>query len=129
MARKPFIARFRDAALLAICVALLAAQDKPDIQVDVDLVTVACAVDTRDGRPAGNLKAQDFKVLDNGQPREIRDFWQESDLPLTVALVADVSGSQAGYIRSHRETIAQFSNRLSTRGTVPWWSRWPRNPG
>jgi VWFA-related protein len=100
-----------NAVLLAICVPLLAAGQetvKPNIQVDVDLVTVACAVDNRDGTPAGNLKAQDFKLLDNGQPREIRNFWQESDLPLTVALVADVSGSQAGYVRSHREAIGQF---------------------
>ncbi len=112
MANRLFIARVRDAALLAIFMANLAAQDKADIQVNVDLVTVACAVDTRDGTPAGNLKAEDFKVLDNGQPREIRNFWQESDLPLTVALVADVSGSQAGYIRSHRETITQFLNQV-----------------
>jgi VWFA-related protein len=109
----------RDATLLAICVALLAAAQenvkpdaKPDIQVDVDLVTVACAVDNRDGTPAGNLKAQDFKLLDNGQSREIRNFWQESDLPLTVALVADVSGSQAGYVRSHREAIGQFLKQV-----------------
>src|ERR1700733_792730 len=108
-----------NASLLAICVVRLAAAQenvkpdiKPDIQVDVDLVTVACAVDDRDGTPAGNLKAQDFKLLDNGQPREIRNFWQESDLPLTVALVADVSGSQAGYIRSHREAIGQFLKQV-----------------
>jgi VWFA-related protein len=112
MLRTVFIARVREAALLAICAALFAAQDKPDIQVDVDLVTVACAVDTRDGTGARNLKAEDFKVLDNGQPREIRNFWQESDLPLTVALVTDVSGSQAGYVRSHREAIAQFLKQV-----------------
>ncbi|MGA2880972.1 MAG: VWA domain-containing protein [Bryobacteraceae bacterium] len=112
MARKPLIARFRATALLGMCVALTAAQDKPDIQIDVDLVTVACAVDTRDGTPAGNLKPDDFKVLDDGQPREIRNFWQEADLPLTVALVADVSGSQAGYIRSHREVISQFLKQV-----------------
>ena len=77
MAGEFFIACVGRAALLAICGAALAtAQDqpeiKPDIQVDVDLVTVACAVDNPDGTPAGNLKVEDFKVLDNGQPREIR---------------------------------------------------------
>ena len=101
----------RAAALLAVCVTL-GAQDKSDIHVDVDLVTVACAVDTRDGSPARNLTLDDFKVLDNGQARAIQNFWQESDLPLTVALVADVSGSQAGYIRSHREAIAQFLKQV-----------------
>src|ERR1700678_2978683 len=112
MAGKLFIAQVRDSALFALCAALLIAQDKPDIQIDVDLVTVACAVNNRDGTPAQNLKAADFKVLDDGQPRDIRGFWQESDLPLTVALVADVSGSQAGYVRSHREAISQFLKQV-----------------
>jgi Ca-activated chloride channel family protein len=97
---------------LLIGVTLLAAQQKPDIRVDVDLVAVACTVDTSGGAPAANLKAEDFRLLDNGQPREIRNFWRESDLPLTVALVADVSGSQAGYIRSHREAIGQFLRQV-----------------
>src|ERR1700722_18152063 len=112
MPRKFLIAHLRSAALLSFCVTVLGAQDRPDIQVNVDLVTVACAVNTRDGAPAPNLKVDDFRLLDNGQPREIRNFWQESDLPLTVALVADVSGSQAGYIRSHREALAQFLKQV-----------------
>jgi Ca-activated chloride channel family protein len=102
----------RAAALAPICAAIVFAQQQPDIRVDVDLVTVACAVDTPAGTPAGDLKAEDFRLLDNGQPREIKNFWQESDLPLTVALVADISGSQAGYIRSHREAIAQFLDQV-----------------
>jgi len=88
------------------------AQNAPDIRVDVDLVTIPCAVDTLNGVPAKNLKAEDFRLLDNGQPREIRNFWQESDLPLTVALVADVSGSQAGYITGHREAITAFLRQV-----------------
>src|SRR5580692_11156488 len=92
--------------------ALLSAQQKPDIRVDVDLVTVACSVTDRDGAPAKGLKVEDFNLHDNGKPREIRNFWQESDLPLTVALVADVSGSQAGFIRSHREAVGQFLKQV-----------------
>lgn len=98
--------------MISFCAAILAGQQTPDIRVDVDLVTVACAVDTRDGTPARGLRAEDFRLLDNGQPRDIRSFWQESDLPLTVALVADVSGSQEGYIRSHRDAIAQFLKQV-----------------
>ena len=58
------------------------------------------------------LKREDFNLRDNGQPREITNFWQESDLPLTIAFVADVSGSQAGYVKSHREAVAKFFQQV-----------------
>ena len=107
-----FIAHVRHGLLVLISAAVLPAQQNPDIRVDVDLVTVACAVATRGGAPARDLKAEDFRLLDDGQPRPIQNFWQESDLPLTIALVADVSGSQAGYIRSHRDAVAQFLSQV-----------------
>ena len=103
--------RFSAIAALAFA-ALLAAQQKPDIRVDVDLVTVACSVTDHNGAPVKNLKPEDFRLSDNGQPREIRNLWQESDLPLTVALVADVSGSQAGYVKDHKEAIEQFLKQV-----------------
>jgi Ca-activated chloride channel family protein len=94
--------------LTLIFASVLGAQQNPDIRVDVDLVTVACSVTDRGGASAKNLKREDFDLRDNGQPREIGSLWQEADLPLTIALVADVSGSQAGFIKSHRDAIAQF---------------------
>jgi VWFA-related protein len=102
--------------LTLILAVVLSAQQEPDIRVDVDLVTVACSVTDRGGVPAKDLKAEDFILLDNGQPREIRNFWQESGLPLTIALVADVSGSQAGFIRSHRNAVAQFLKQVISPG-------------
>jgi VWFA-related protein len=107
-----FIARARRGLLLLISAAVVSAQQNADIRVDVDLVTVACAVATRGGAPVRDLKAEDFVLLDDGQPRAIQNMWQESDLPLTVALVTDVSGSQAGYIRSHRDAVAQFLSQV-----------------
>jgi VWFA-related protein len=95
-----------------VLAALLGAQQTPDIQVDVDLVTVACSVTDHNGAPVRNLTLVDFNLIDNGQPRELRNLWQESDLPLTVALVADVSGSQAGFVKSHRDAIAQFLKQV-----------------
>jgi VWFA-related protein len=93
-------------------VALLGAQQKPDIRTEVDLVTVACSVTDRNGAPVRDLTPGDFKLTDNGQPREIGKVWQESDLPLTVALVADISGSQAAFVKSHRDAIAQFLKQV-----------------
>ncbi len=101
----------RSFAALFFAATLLNAQTV-DLRVDVELVTVACAVTDRGGAPARHLKRDDFTITDNGQTRKITDFWQEQDLPLTVALVADVSGSQAGFVRSHRQAIAQFLKQV-----------------
>jgi VWFA-related protein len=92
----------------------LSAQQKPDIRVDVDLVTVSCSVTDHSGVPAKGLKREDFALRDNGQLRQITNFWQEADLPLTIAFVADVSGSQARYIKSHRNAVAQFFRQVMT---------------
>jgi VWFA-related protein len=104
----------RNWALPLISAALLGAQPTPDIRVDVDLVTVSCSV-TDHGVPVKGLKREDFSLRDNGQPRDIQNFWQESDLPLTIAFVADVSGSQAGFIKNHREAVAQFFQQVMSQ--------------
>ena len=93
-------------------VASLLAQQTPDIRVDVDLVTVACSVTDSKDAPAAHLKKDQFSLRDEGESREIRDFWQEADLPLTVALVVDASGSQAGYVKSHRDAVADFLHQV-----------------
>jgi VWFA-related protein len=108
-------------SLAVFCVAAvsampLTAQTGPVIRVDVDLVTVNCSVTDRDGAPVRGLKREDFALRDDGQPQEITNFWQESDLPLTIAFVADVSGSQAGFIKSHRDAVAQFFRQVMGPG-------------
>ena len=99
-------------SVVVFLAAILLNAQKSDLRVDVDLVTVACSVTDHGGAPARDLKRDDFVVKDNGEPREIANFWQESDLPLTVALVADVSGSQITFVRSHREAIGQFLKQV-----------------
>src|SRR5689334_2803078 len=102
----------RPLVLLAVTVGALAQTPPADIKVDVPLVSVSCSVTDRNGAPVQSLKREDFKLFDNGQPREIQYFWQENDLPLTIGLIADVSGSQAGCIKKHRDTFARFLQQV-----------------
>ncbi len=95
--------------LLACCPP--AAQNSPDIRVDVDLVTIAAFVADSSGAPAKNLRREDFTLLDNGRPREIQYLWQE-DAPLTIGFVADVSGSQRGEVGKHQDSITKFVSRI-----------------
>ncbi len=95
---------------VAACAAVHA--QKPDIRVDVGLVTVTCAVADRNGVPAKGLNAADFELRDNGRLQKIDQLWQESDLPLTIGLIVDVSGSQSAFIDQHRRTAGQFLTQL-----------------
>jgi len=85
---------------------------KADIRVDVGLVTVACEATDRAGVPAKNLQIDDFELRDNGRLQKIDHLWLEQDLPLTIGLIVDVSGSQSGFIEQHRQTLTQFLHQV-----------------
>lgn len=98
------------AALAMLTAMALAAQ----IRVNVGLVTVTCEVTDRSGAPAKGLQIADFEVRDNGREQKIESVWQEQDLPLTIGLLVDVSGSQSAFIDQHREAVAQFLSQILT---------------
>ncbi len=64
------------------------------IKVDVDLVVLHVTVTDRSGRPFAGLKAENFRVRDNGAEQAIHHFTTE-DLPFTMGLVLDRSGSMS----------------------------------
>jgi VWFA-related protein len=59
----------------------------------VDVVSVSAVVRDRKGRFVQNLDRKDFVVAEGGQPRRILDFRAQSDGPVKVALLFDISGS------------------------------------
>jgi VWFA-related protein len=82
------------------------------IRVDVGLVTVTCEVTDRGGAPAKNLRVEDFELRDNGREQKIDSLWQEQDLPLTIGLLVDVSGSQSAFVDQHRRAVTQFLSQI-----------------
>lgn len=66
----------------------------PTIKVDVNLVLVEVSVRDEHGHAVGNLRREDFRVLEDGAEQPIRTFSHE-ELPLAVALVLDSSSSIA----------------------------------
>jgi len=78
------------------------------IKVDVDVVNVLCTVYDKRGALVQDLAKDDFEVLENGRRQEIRYFARDTDLPLTVALLVDVSGSVRALIEAEKEAAAKF---------------------
>jgi Ca-activated chloride channel family protein len=59
----------------------------------IDVVSVSAVVRDRKGRFVGNLDRKDFIVTEAGLARPILDFRAQSDGPVKLALLVDISGS------------------------------------
>lgn len=79
------------------------------IRVNVDLVNLFFTVRAKkSGQLIPNLSKEDFKVYEDGKQQKILHFSRETDLPLTLGLLIDVSVSQERLIDTEREAAAQF---------------------
>jgi VWFA-related protein len=82
------------------------------IKVDVSVVNVLCSVRNKSGGLIGNLSKDDFTLLEDGKPQTIKYFTKETDLPLTIGLLIDISGSQARLIEDERRAAYQFFSQV-----------------
>jgi VWFA-related protein len=85
----------------------LIAQDDV-IKVDVDLVNVLCTVRGKNNALIGGLEKGDFHLFEDGKEQTIKYFTRETDLPLTIGLLVDVSGSQERLIDTEHRAASQF---------------------
>jgi len=86
---------------------LLVAQEAT-IKVDVDVVSILASVRDKKGALIPNLQKEDFTVLEDGKAQPIKYFTKETDLPLTIGLLVDVSGSQRNLIEVERDAASEF---------------------
>ncbi|HTP87301.1 MAG TPA: VWA domain-containing protein [Candidatus Acidoferrales bacterium] len=92
---------------------LLLAQDQlPTLKVDVDVVSILASVRDKKNTLIPNLGKDDFTVLEDGKPQTIKYFTKETDLPLTIGLLIDVSRSQENLIEIERRAAAQFFSQV-----------------
>jgi VWFA-related protein len=108
-------------ALLASA-SLAAAQQQPKpqppgeelaaIKVDVDLVNILCSVRDKRGGLIGSLTKDDFTLYEDGKQQTIKYFVKETDLPLTIGLLIDVSVSQGRLIEDERRAGLQFFSQV-----------------
>lgn len=86
--------------------------DDQVIRIDVDLVNVFFSARTKKGAYVTGLKQEDLDLYENGAKRDIRYFTKESDLPLTIGLLVDVSRSQENLIQEERVAATTFFREM-----------------
>jgi VWFA-related protein len=88
-------------------------QDAPTtIKVDVDIVNILASVRDKRGGLVSNLEKKDFTIFEDGKQQEIKYFTRETDVPLTIGLLVDVSGSQRNLIDIERNAASEFFGQV-----------------
>src|SRR5271163_1926220 len=70
-------------------------QSSTTLKVNVNVVQLFFNVKDKRGALIPNLTKTDFQILEDGKPQTIKYFAAESNLPLTLGILIDSSGSQA----------------------------------
>jgi VWFA-related protein len=85
------------------------AAQEPTIRVNVDLVNILFTVRAKKGgQLIPNLEKNNFRIYEDGKEQTIQRFTRETDLPLTLGLLIDVSASQERLIEIEREAASAF---------------------
>jgi len=81
------------------------------IRAEVPLVNIIFSALERDNRPVPGLTMDDFLVFEDRKPQKIEYFSQlteGSEIPLTIALLIDTSGSVRTKLDDEKQTAAEF---------------------
>jgi len=97
----------------ALLTCLAFGQDAPpSIRVDVDVVNVLFNVRDKKTGLIGSLNKDDFTIFEDGKQQTVKYFNRETDLPLTIGLLIDVSASQMNLIEIEKNAASQFFSQV-----------------
>src|SRR5215472_8461804 len=84
------------------------------LKVNVNVVQLFFNVKDKHGALIPNLTKTDFDIAEDGKPQTIKYFTAESNLPLTIGMMIDSSGSQRNVIDMEKEVGGAFLRQILT---------------
>ncbi|MBI2685656.1 MAG: VWA domain-containing protein [Acidobacteria bacterium] len=87
-------------------------EELPTIKVDVELVNVMFTVRNKNNALISTLTKDDLAVYEDGKAQTAKYFTRETNLPLTIGLLVDVSGSQETLIPQEKYAAGQFFDQV-----------------
>lgn len=94
----------------------IAPAQEPPIRVTTGLVHLVVTVMDKHHNLVTDLGRDDFKILENGVPQDIRFFGRETDLPLRIAVLLDTSNSIRPRLEFEKGAAINFLNDVIRRG-------------
>lgn len=83
-------------------------EDDDPIEVQTELVNVLFTAADSNRRFLTDLKKEDIKIMEDGKQQEIFAFYRQVDLPLSLAILIDTSGSQERTLPEEKEAAKSF---------------------
>jgi VWFA-related protein len=87
-------------------------QSTETLKVRVNVVQLFFNVKDKKGALIPNQKKEDFEILEDGKPQTIKYFTAESNLPLTLGILIDSSGSQMRVLEMEKEVGGAFLSQI-----------------
>src|SRR5215213_9978672 len=101
--------------LFLLCPPVLRSQtaDQDDvIRVETDVTNLPFTVTDKQRRFITTLRAEDVRVLEDGVPQKLFTFQQETDRPLAIAFLIDVSRSQEFILPEEKGAARSFIEKV-----------------
>jgi len=87
-------------------------QDDQVVKLGTQLVTVPFNVTDKKNRYINDLAKDDIEVLEDNKEQTVFSFEKQTDLPITIAMLIDISGSQEWTLPEEKAAGARFFRKV-----------------
>ena len=94
--------------MLTATIGITLIRSQEPIRVKVNLVSVAFVARDARGALVDNLTQDDVDVVEDAIPQKVAFFSRSADVPLTLGIVVDASGSQDHFSKQHKDDLEIF---------------------
>ena len=78
------------------------------VRVETNLTNIFFSAADKHKRFVNSVRREDIRVLEDGQPQEVFTFQQNTDLPLSLAILIDTSGSEERTLPDEKAAARAF---------------------
>ena len=97
---------------IALAAQTPSSQDVEVVRTETDLTNLLFIATDKSNRYITTLKQEDVRVLEDGVPQTLFTFQRETDRPLAIAFLIDVSGSEERTLPDEKRPPASSSKTL-----------------
>jgi VWFA-related protein len=88
------------------------------LKIQVNLINLFVTVRDKHNAILTDLGKSDFRVFEDGQEQKIEFFSKELNLPLTMGILVDTSGSMSRMLTAEQDAATRFLERVMIKGDL-----------